>query len=197
MRTPRALPILAAAAAVAACSTWRWSGGGPSSAPAPSTPPVALSTGPARARTPVVVPPTPPERARSAEYYSDLGPDAIDVTAYPTQQRYNYAIYARTCSRCHTLARSNNAPIVGRGWWEFYIAGMRVRSRWQGQPLRPDDVKAVLDFLEYDGRARKVDGAREFDQVTDELKRRFDVEIARRLEAMQKANPNVTAPPHP
>jgi hypothetical protein len=196
MKDLRALLFFAAAAAAAACSTWRWSGGGPSSAPEPSSAPIALGSSPARART-VVIPPTPAERARTAEYYSDFGPETVDVASYSAQQRYNYGIYARTCARCHTLARSINAPIVGRGWWEFYIASMRVRSRWQGRPLPPEDVKAILDFLDYDGRVRKVDGARDFDQVTDELKRRFDAEISRRIEAMQKASPRVSAPPHP
>jgi hypothetical protein len=174
MRTSRALPLLAAAAAVAACSTWPWLGGTRAARGAPQ------------------LPPTPVERLHSAEYYSDLGPDAIDVAAYPPEQRRNYEVFARACSRCHTLARAINAPIVSRGWWEFYVAGMRVRSRLQGEPMSAVDVKAALDFLEYDGRQRKLRRAREFERDSDELKERFDAELARRLGAMQKASPGAT-----
>jgi hypothetical protein len=207
-------------ALLTACAGWRWSGsppkdGRPATAalhgleneekmhPAPPVDmhaedeaAVRLSTTPAE--TPrAVVPPTPQQRYRTALFYSDLGPDEVDVSAYPTQQRYNYAIYARSCGRCHTLARSINAPLVGRGWWEFYMLGMRVRSRRTGRPLPPDEVKAILDFLEYDSHERKVEHARDFDQLTEELKERFDRSIAERMRAMQKANPRPLAPPKP
>lgn len=132
------------------------------------------------------VPATPKERLEEAEFYSDLGPDAIDVSAYPAQQRYNYAVYARDCSRCHTLARPNNAPMAGRGWWEFYIIGMRARSSWKGAPLAPADVKAILDFLDYDSRVRKVEKSREFEAQTDELKRRFDASVSEKLRRYQR-----------
>ena len=76
--------------------------------------------------------------------------------------------------------------MVGRGWWEFYIIGMRVRSSWKGAPLAPGDVKAILDFLDYDSRVRKVEKSREFEAQTDELKRRFDASIAAKLRRYQR-----------
>jgi hypothetical protein len=196
MRTARLAAAAFAVALTAACSHLRWSGG-PASDARPPKDGVALSTGPARARLVVAVPETPTERLHAAEFYSDLGPDKVDVSGYPAQQRYNYSIYAAACSRCHTLARSVNAPIVGRGWWEFYMAGMRLRSRWRGRPFSSDEIKAILDFLEYDGRTRKVDRAREFELATDELKKRFDQEIERRVGEMQKANRRPMVAPSP
>jgi hypothetical protein len=129
------------------------------------------------------------DRERTALFYSDLGAETIDVSSYPQEQRENYAVYARACSRCHTLARSINAPLASRGWWEFYVLGMRLRSDRADRPLSKEEVKAVLDFLEYDSRARKVERADEFAKRTDELKRRFDAVVAGRLRAMQEKNP--------
>jgi hypothetical protein len=208
MRTPR-LAVLFVLVLTAACATWKWSGTRASDGRAPTAAlrgvaaeesarpaprvdassedaaSLRLSTAP-RAALPAPVPQAPSERERTSLFYSDIGPDTVDVSAYPAQQRYNYAIFARDCSACHTLARSINAPLVGRGWWEFYMLGMRVRSRRAGRPLPPEETKAILDFLEYDSRARKVEGAREFDALTEELKRRFDRSVDERLRKLQK-----------
>lgn len=154
---------------------------------------LTLSTTAAQARA--AVPPTPADRAKDALYYSDMGPDTVDVSAYPTQIRYDYQVFARKCALCHTLARSVNAPLVGRGWWEFYILGMRMRSRRAGLPLAKEEVTAILDFLEYDARARKVEKAREFDATTEELKRRFDESVSARLKSLQKKGQRLLPPP--
>ena len=118
-------------------------------------------------------------------YYSDLGPKTIDVSAYPAVQRQNYAVYARACSRCHGLARSINAPTASRGWWEFYMTGMRLRGRWAGRPFSREETRAVLEFLEYDSRKRKVEGSAAFEKSTETLKRRFDAVVARRMSDLQ------------
>jgi cytochrome c5 len=118
-------------------------------------------------------------------FYSDLGPDRIDVSAYPSEQRQNYAVYARACSRCHGLARSINAPYTSRGWWEFYMTGMRMRGRVAGRPFSREEITAVLDFLDYDSRVRKVEHADSFDRSTAELKRRFNEFVDRRMNELQ------------
>ncbi len=211
----RAVPWLLVILA-AACASWRWSGYAPAgtpplnarnperSRPAPildnrteESAAVILSTSPRADTLRVVVPPTPRERFRTALFFSDMGPDTVDVSGYSAQQRYNYQIYARVCSRCHTLARSINMPVVGRGWWDFYLLGMRVRSRRLGQPLSKTETKAVLDFLEYDSNVRKVEHEREFDRQTEVLKARFDASVEERVRAMHKANPRPLAPPPP
>ncbi|MFI5345583.1 MAG: hypothetical protein ACHQ51_04335 [Elusimicrobiota bacterium] len=118
-------------------------------------------------------------------FYSDLGPETIDVSAYPSEQRQNYAVYARACARCHGLARSINAPYTSRGWWEFYMTGMRVRGHVAGRPFTREEVKTILDFLDYDSRVRKVGKAAEFEKSTDELKRRFNEYVDRRMNDLQ------------
>lgn len=94
-------------------------------------------------------------------------------------------MYARACSRCHTLARSINAPYVNRGWWEFYSAKMSVRSKFQGDPLTKEEVRAAVDFLDYDSNARKVAHAPEFEALKAELKTRFDKILDERVEELQ------------
>ncbi|MFI5360919.1 MAG: hypothetical protein ACHQ49_03020 [Elusimicrobiota bacterium] len=128
-----------------------------------------------------------PASAQSPEfmYYSDLGPDEIDVSAYPGRQRLNYAVYVRACSRCHGLARSINAPYASRGWWEFYMTSMRMRGLVEGRPFSKEEVKSVLDFLEYDSLVRKIRRAPAFEKSTEELKRRFEAEVDRRMSDLQ------------
>lgn len=125
--------------------------------------------------------------SRDVLFYSDLGPETIDVSAYPAQQRENYAVYARACSRCHGLARSINAPYVARGWWEFYMTNMRLRGNLAGRPFSKEETKAVLDFLDYDSRVRKVEHAADFEKSTRELKRRFDEYVDKRMSDLQKS----------
>jgi hypothetical protein len=132
------------------------------------------------------VPQASEERRKAALFYSDLGPDAIDVSAYPAERRRQYEVFARVCSRCHTLARSINAPYVEPSWWEFYLASMRMRAHFHGEPLAQKDIRGVLDFLEYDSRLRKVVGAAEFAELTKELRRRFDAALDERMEELQK-----------
>ncbi|MBI4061114.1 MAG: hypothetical protein HY403_06760 [Elusimicrobia bacterium] len=199
---------LALLAVAAGCSTWRWKSrpleGGAlertlrdsSAADGLHPPPVEESSdgaarlGPPRApRAGLDLPASTPERLRSAVYYSDLGPDEIDVSSYPAQQRYNYEAYARVCSGCHGLARSVNAPMASRAWWEFYVMSMRLRGRLSGRPLTAGEIKSVLDFLEYDGRERKVKRAREFEARSAELRRRFDAAIAEKLRRYQRERP--------
>lgn len=132
------------------------------------------------------MPQAPPERREAALFYSDLGPDTVDVSAYPKERKRDYEVYARVCSRCHTLARSINAPYVSRAWWEFYIASMRVRPSFRGERFTQEEIRAVLDFLELDSNARKVARASEFEVVKDELKRRFEAVLAERVERLQK-----------
>ena len=50
-------------------------------------------------------------------------------------------------------------------------------------------MKAILDFLEYDSRVRKVEHSKEFARSTESLKRRFDAVVAGRMRALQESNP--------
>ena len=143
MRAKRAVvPVLALLAAVGACIV--------------AAEPESISTTTASTRVTA--------KDQAILFYSDLGPDSIDVSTYPSEQRRNYAVFARACARCHGLARSISAPYTSRGWWEFYMSGMRLRGHIVGRPLSREEIKSVLDFLEYDSRVRKVDQAAAFEE---------------------------------
>jgi hypothetical protein len=184
-------PALAASAAAlglaAGCSLFRWSGyRDPAAAPPGrfSAVELELSTSAAPGREPAL---PPLEDIPETLYYADLGPDTIDVSGYPAQQKYNYGFFRLQCSRCHTLARAINSPVQSRAYWHFHLHRMSLRSRLQNEgPLPPDQVKAMLDFLEYDARVRKVEDRKRFEARTEELKRRFDPTLRRLLEHMQK-----------
>jgi len=191
----RAYPLLLAAA-LSGCSGWRWSSGRERDVRTePGTPAsmakdyaVSSSPRPPRRRPQDYLPKEiTPDQMRRVSYYSDLGPNTIDVSGYPAQQRHNYAVYARACSQCHSLSRSINVPVVSRGYWELYILGMRFNARFRaGAKLPKEEVKAILDFLDYDSQQRKVLRQSEFDDLIDELKRRFDLVVAARMKSLQE-----------
>lgn len=124
----------------------------------------------------------------NAVFYSDLGPDSIDVSAYPENQRENYAVFARACYQCHTLARSINAPVVSPAFWDFYLLSMRTRTKFVlgDAKITKEESKRIVDFLEYDSNVRKVGRKKEFDALTEELKERFHLLSTDRLRRLQE-----------
>jgi len=159
----------------------------PSTAPPPDEMELRLSTDPAKAHLRIVVTAPSPARLKAALYPSDLGDETVDVSGYPLRIQADYLVYQRVCSKCHTLARSNDAPHVGRAWWRFYLMGMRARSAWRGAPLPREEARAILDFLDYDSLVRKQDRRQEFEQISSELEHYFDVEMGSRMERLQKS----------
>lgn len=203
------IAALVAVLPLAACTTWRWSGAPPRESGASGVPlntrsaggdlhpmPVEaasaaelhLSSAPAVAKPRVILPPTPSGKLKAAAYPADLGPETVDISAYPLRIRADYKIYARVCSKCHTLARANYSKNVERGWWELYITNMRARAAWKGARLSRDEVRAILDFLEYDSRVRKHERATEFEQTNEELERRFNAATDAKMQRMQKGH---------
>lgn len=131
-----------------------------------------------------------PESDLRPLFYSDLGPDKIDVSSYPAQQKYNYTVYSRVCSQCHGLARSINAPAVSRAYWEFYLLTMRTRSGLTPYAdISWEEARTVMDFLVYDSKVRKT-GKNEsaFNELTEELKRRFKPLLEKRLQQLQNGS---------
>ncbi len=140
-------------------------------------------------------PPAAAVPERDVLYYSHLGPDTIDVSRYPSKQQYQYQVFSRVCSQCHTLARAINAPKVGRSYWEFYLARMRLYSRFARQPVSAQEKDAILDFLDYDTRERKVKRSAQFEALTRELKKRYDALVEKRLRGFQtQPQPQILRP---
>jgi hypothetical protein len=81
---------------------------------------------------------------------ADLGPAWIDISAYPEEMRQTYALFARRCSKCHTLARPINSSMRGDEW----IAYVNRMSRKPGSGISPKDAEAILGFLVFDSEKR-------------------------------------------
>lgn len=126
------------------------------------------------------------------DYYADLGPAEIDVSRYPAQQRYNYALFKQTCGACHSLARAINSPTESRLYWRFHLARMKLHYRWSGYGrLDADEVRQILDFLEYDARVRKIEHRKDFERQQERLRTQYDVILEGRLRALQQASPGL------
>ena len=189
-------PLALAAVLVSGCSLFRWSGNPEmdiASVDTWSAADLAASASPARAQRSVDGIPRGPLPATL--YYADLGPDAIDVSNYPAQQRHNYALFKQECSRCHTLARAVNSRVESRLYWHFHLVRMNLHSRLrQERPIPSDQAKDILDFLEYDAQARKVQDRAHFDAQVEELKRRFDPILNHLIQQMQENKQPVVSP---
>lgn len=111
---------------------------------------------------------------REARFYSDLGPKELDVTTYPKEQRDNYTVFAKTCSQCHTLARTLNSPLVAREDWRRFIKRMYQKTKSSaGTAIGKESAEAAIDFLAYDAKVRKVQDKAGFETKTRELKALF------------------------
>jgi len=125
---------------------------------------------------------------RNTRYYFDLGPSQIDVSAYPKIQQKNYALFAQTCSRCHTLARPINAPIVTEKGWRRYLRRMHAYSKNSPVKLTQPEINSILSFLVYDAKIRKVGQRKQFLAQTAVLKVKFAQFKKQHLLLEQKKN---------
>jgi hypothetical protein len=106
---------------------------------------------------------------------TDLGPQTIDVSAYPVAQQENYRLFSAKCTPCHSLGRSINSPIVDASTWTRYVKRMhgKNQARRGGPLLSGEEAKKVLSFLVYDSRERKIKRGEEFRHFQEELRLRY------------------------
>ena len=72
--------------------------------------------------------------------------EGLDVSALPENIRADYAVFARKCSKCHSLARPLTSNITDDGQWILYVNRMR---RQPASGISPDDQVVILRFLAY------------------------------------------------
>lgn len=72
--------------------------------------------------------------------------ESLDPSTMPEEVRGDYAIFARRCSKCHTLARPLNANITDDDQWVNYVNRMR---RQPASGISLDDQAHILTFLRY------------------------------------------------
>jgi hypothetical protein len=109
--------------------------------------------------TPATVP-NPAKRARPRLGWSGIGlvlsmvaagcatsgRDGLDAAQLPEAVRPDYALFARRCSKCHSLARPLGSGIVDDAVWIAYVNKMR---RQPGSGISPQDAAPILRFLHY------------------------------------------------
>lgn len=75
----------------------------------------------------------------------DSGPDKIDVSGYPAEQKANYELFRQKCSKCHSVARAVNSKFSAVEW-KRYIKRM-VRRPNAGVTEEQSD--AIFEFLKF------------------------------------------------
>jgi hypothetical protein len=117
-----------------------------------------------------------------ARFYTDLGPDAVDASAYPEKAREGYPVFVQVCSQCHTLARVLNSHEATRSEWEQHVRRMHEKTLVYGwwTDFGKKDAEKILDFLAHDSKVRKLDAKESFAAQTERLKELFkEVEAER------------------
>jgi hypothetical protein len=74
------------------------------------------------------------------------GRDGLDVAQLPEAVRPDYQLFARRCSKCHSLARPLGSGITDDAVWIAYVNRMR---RQPGSGISPQDAGPILRFLHY------------------------------------------------
>jgi hypothetical protein len=87
----------------------------------------------------------------------DAGPRTIDISRYPADQKAGYAMFAKKCVKCHSLARAINTNFVLPADWERYIKRMVYKP---DSKMSEADGKVIYRFLAYDSSVRKADSLR-------------------------------------
>jgi hypothetical protein len=72
--------------------------------------------------------------------------EGLDVAQLPEAVRPDYQLFARRCSKCHSLARPLGSGITDDAVWIAYVNRMR---RQPGSGISPQDATPILRFLHY------------------------------------------------
>jgi hypothetical protein len=85
----------------------------------------------------------------------------------PPEVRASYDVFARRCSKCHSLARPLDSGIDDDAYWAMYVDRMR---RQPASGISIADRAPILAFLHYyalDQRARKATRSNATDASAD------------------------------
>ena len=72
--------------------------------------------------------------------------EGLDRAKLPENIRADYDLFARKCSKCHSLARPLSAGITDDEQWVLYVNRMR---RQPASGISPEDQEGILRFLRY------------------------------------------------
>ena len=77
---------------------------------------------------------------------SSARPEGLDASKLPEDIRGDYQVFARRCSKCHSLARPLTSGITEDAQWTMYVNRMR---RQPGSGISYEDQEWILRFLRY------------------------------------------------
>jgi hypothetical protein len=72
--------------------------------------------------------------------------EGLDPSKMPDDLRGDYDLFARRCSKCHSLARPLTAGITDDTQWNMYVNRMR---RQPGSGISYEDQEHILKFLHW------------------------------------------------
>lgn len=72
--------------------------------------------------------------------------EGLDRSKLPEDIRADYDVFARRCSKCHSLARPLTSGITDDAQWVMYVDRMR---RQPGSGISYEDQERILRFLRY------------------------------------------------
>jgi len=75
----------------------------------------------------------------------DKGPDKIDVSSYPPEQKARYPLYEQKCAKCHPLARSINSRFTSAEWKRY----MKRMARRPNAGVTDEQTQDIYEFLKY------------------------------------------------
>ena len=127
---------------------------------------------------------------------ADIGPETIDVSSYPANQQANYKLFLSKCSKCHSPARAIWSKITTEEDWDHFVSLMHARflSRGMGPTWKPSEGRAIIDFLAYDSKIRKVDNKLAFEEQLRQLNMRYEAVQQEKAEAAKKQPTKPSAP---
>jgi hypothetical protein len=75
----------------------------------------------------------------------DYGPDKLDTSSYPDEQKAQYPVFAHKCVKCHPLARTINSRFTTTEWKRY----MKRMIRRPNSGINEEQAAAVYQFLKY------------------------------------------------
>jgi hypothetical protein len=105
--------------------------------------PIALALAAVAALTVTLAVAAEPEKAPPDP--RDNGPDKIDVSSYPEDQKARYPIFERKCSKCHPAARAINSRFNPSEWKRY----MKRMIRRPNAGVTDEQADEIYEFLKF------------------------------------------------
>jgi len=75
----------------------------------------------------------------------DSGPDSLDVSKYPAEQKARYPLFRDKCSKCHPLSRAIGAKLGAQEWKSY----MKRMVRRPNSGINDEQAESIHEFLKY------------------------------------------------